>query len=70
MEVVTQQEPLSMGWCLACHRAPDEHLRHPSLVTKLGWQFEGTEEERRAAQRLLRERNRIQPSQDCSTCHR
>ena len=27
MEVVYQAEPLSMGWCLECHRAPEQHLR-------------------------------------------
>ena len=27
MEEVFQQEPLSMGWCLDCHRNPAEHLR-------------------------------------------
>ncbi len=27
MEEVFQQEPLSMGWCLDCHRAPAKNLR-------------------------------------------
>ena len=27
MEEVWQEEALSMGWCLDCHRAPAEHLR-------------------------------------------
>ena len=33
MEVVEQQEPLSMGWCLECHRDPAEYLRPPEFVT-------------------------------------
>src|SRR5207249_2601292 len=37
MEVVTQEQPLSMSWCLECHRDPDKHLRDPALVTTLGW---------------------------------
>ena len=70
MEVVYQHETLSMGWCLECHRAPDEHLRDPSLVTKLGWQFEGTPEEEADYRAYWKELHRINPSQDCSTCHR
>jgi len=27
MEVVYQDQPLSMGWCLECHREPEKHLR-------------------------------------------
>jgi hypothetical protein len=27
MEVVRQEEPLSMGWCLDCHRNPEPELR-------------------------------------------
>ena len=27
MEVVYQAENHSMGWCLECHRNPEEHLR-------------------------------------------
>jgi hypothetical protein len=65
MEVVQQQERLSMGWCLECHRAPDEHLRDPALVTKLGWEPEAGEQ-----QPDWRTVNNINPSQDCSTCHR
>lgn len=36
MQTVTQREPLSMGWCLECHRNPNEHLRDPKDVTKMG----------------------------------
>ncbi|MCP3902738.1 MAG: cytochrome c3 family protein [Planctomycetes bacterium] len=70
MEVVYQAEALSMGWCLECHRAPDEHLRDPDLVTELGWTFEGTPEEEEAYRAYWKELHRINPSQDCSTCHR
>lgn len=32
MAAVVQQEPLTMGWCLDCHREPHEHVRNPSAV--------------------------------------
>jgi hypothetical protein len=59
-----------MGWCLECHRNPDDHLRDPDLVTELGWSFDGTPEEEEAYRAYWKELHRINPSQDCSTCHR
>ena len=73
MEVVAQHAPLSMGWCLECHRNPEPRLRDPSKVTDLAWDFDGRpagSPERREYQAHLRELNRIQPTQDCSACHR
>lgn len=67
MEVVTQVEPLSMGWCLECHRAPERHLRPLEFVTQLDW-VPG--EDQLVLGRRLREQNDINPPQDCSTCHR
>lgn len=67
MEVVRQVAPLSMGWCLSCHRNPDAHLRPPELVTRLDWV---PEEDRETVGRRIRQANNIHPSTDCSTCHR
>ncbi len=70
MERVYQHEPLSMGWCLECHRDPDPNLRDPSLVTKLSWGWGRSEKERREEGAQWREFNHLAPSEDCSTCHR
>jgi len=67
MEIVSQEMPLTMGWCLDCHRSPEEHLRPVEYVTKLDW-VPG--EDPRAMGRSLRERHDINPSTDCGTCHR
>ncbi len=67
MEVVTQVESLTMGWCLECHRRPEPHLRPPEFTAQLGWV---PEEDPLALGRRLREENNINPSADCSTCHR
>ncbi|MHC4260951.1 MAG: cytochrome c3 family protein [Planctomycetota bacterium] len=66
MEVVWQEEPLSMGWCIECHREPEQHLRPQSEITNMEWapanQLElGAE---------LAEINGIHPPQNCSSCHR
>ncbi len=67
MDVVRQVSPLSMGWCLDCHRHPEPHLRPAALVTKMDW-VPGEDPEDLG--RRLRETQRINPSTDCSTCHR
>ena len=67
METVKQVATLSMGWCLDCHRNPDRHLRPPEMVTKMDWV---APEDPETYGRRLREAARIQPSEDCTTCHR
>jgi menaquinone reductase, multiheme cytochrome c subunit len=67
MEVVTQVERLSMGWCLDCHRAPGRHLRPPELVTKMNWV---APEDPEVYGRRLMQQNNIHPSTQCWTCHR
>lgn len=37
MEVVEQVEPLSMSWCLDCHRKPEANIRPVELVTELSF---------------------------------
>jgi hypothetical protein len=66
MEVVGTVEPLSMGWCLDCHRNPEPHLRPPELVTDLAWQAEDP----LAVGREIREKLGVNPSTECWTCHR
>lgn len=68
MEVVSQIAPLSMGWCLDCHRAPEKHLRPLERITSMD---DGLtpEEQIEVGGRLVMEYN-IRPSTDCSTCHR
>jgi len=67
MEVVAQVAPLSMGWCLDCHRDPDPHLRPPEQATSMTWTAPG---DPREYGRQLREASRIEPSTECWTCHR
>jgi hypothetical protein len=56
-----------MGWCLDCHRAPENHLRPTFEVTNMSWKPPGDQV---LYGRTLREENNINPSTDCSTCHR
>ena len=92
MEVVTQEKPLSMSWCLECHRNPDASLRDPAKVTDLGWgvslnsaqradlvrlykldvgnETSLTDNDKQVIGKYWRSHNNLNPSQDCSTCHR
>jgi len=65
MEIVHQDKPLSMGWCLDCHRDPTPNLRPPHLVTAME-AVDATDPEVRAFQQAAGDR----ASEDCSTCHR
>ena len=67
MEKVIQVEPLSMGWCLDCHRIPDPHLRPVSEITNMNWV--PPENQADLAQKIKKEKN-IAPPVDCSGCHR
>ncbi len=67
MEEITQAEPLSMGWCLDCHRAPEPHLRPAEHIVDPAWS-PGPDHPELAAQ--LREARAIAPSLACSACHR
>jgi menaquinone reductase, multiheme cytochrome c subunit len=67
MDVVHQSEPLSMSWCLDCHRKPEPRLRPVEYVTRMDWV---PNEDPAVLGERLREAYNINPSQDCSTCHR
>jgi hypothetical protein len=67
MEEVMLVEPLSMGWCLDCHRNPDAHLRPLDKVTQMDWT--APENQLQLAEKIKKERH-INPPTDCTGCHR
>jgi hypothetical protein len=69
MEEVFQQEPLSMSWCLDCHRNPEKNLRPPAEATNMTWAPPDGQDPIEYG-KMLREKNHLNPSTDCSTCHR
>lgn len=65
---VSQVQPLSMGWCLDCHRNPGPSLRDPSEITKMDWQPSmqpGT-----YVEPIAKNGRRVSPPIHCSGCHR
>lgn len=77
-EGVHQVEPLSMAWCLDCHRAPEQHLRPKDQVTNMDWApktqpGESVQAAQLALGKQLFEQYEIRDAaymQACSTCHR
>lgn len=70
MEVVKHDQPLSMSWCLDCHREPEKVLRDPKLVTNLDWKHPGgAEGQAEQGKKFVHDWN-VQPPQSCSGCHR
>lgn len=68
MEVVELKEDLSMGWCLECHRNPDDHLRPANELTNMTWKPGPGQAEFAAA--VKRDKDIKPPIEDCSGCHR
>jgi tRNA(Phe) wybutosine-synthesizing methylase Tyw3 len=68
MEIVQQDQKLSMGWCLDCHRAPEQHIRPKDQITNMEWKLPQTEQV--SLGRKLLEEYHINPSVHCSVCHR
>lgn len=65
MVKVYQKKPLTMEWCVDCHRDPSEHLRPIEEITTMGYKPKSDTE----GKTLERDRN-VKPSTNCSTCHR
>jgi hypothetical protein len=74
MDTVYEAKPLSMHFCLDCHRDPAMHVRPLDKITDLNWKVT---ENARDLESVQREKgNEIvkkwgtQSLQNCSTCHR
>jgi hypothetical protein len=70
MPLVYQQAPLTMSWCLDCHRNPDQYVRPRDQVFNMTWQPPADDPGMGA--RLVREYNigSVEQLTSCSTCHR
>ncbi len=69
MPLMRKAEPMTMGWCLSCHRDPAPHLRPRDKVTDMNWQYQG---DRRKLGEALMRKHEIGEGDltHCYTCHR
>ncbi len=69
MEVVAHAQPLSMGFCLDCHRNPQDRLREKADIFNLDSQTIAAKSGPQAAAKFVHDWN-IKPPQACTACHR
>lgn len=67
MVVVEMEKPLSMSWCLDCHRDPKPNLRPVDQITNMGWSADTTPYD---PDRDPNRRRKVNPPTHCSGCHR
>lgn len=74
MDEVRHAKPLSMAFCLECHRNPAARLRPPDKITDLNWKWS---DDPKVAAQLQKEKGeqfahdwKVQSMQNCSACHR
>jgi len=70
MPLVYQEAPLTMKWCLDCHRDPARYIRPREEVFNMAWQRPADDPD--LGVRLVSEYNISSVAQltSCSTCHR
>jgi len=69
MPVIVHTKSLSMGWCLDCHRHPEDKLRPVNEVTNFAWRpSEGRSQ--RDLGLFLKDAYKVQAPEQCVGCHR
>ena len=69
MDTVTHMQPLSMGFCLDCHRDPAARLRDPKDVFNLDSKTLADQGRAADAAKFVHDW-KVKPPQSCSGCHR
>jgi formate-dependent nitrite reductase cytochrome c552 subunit len=74
MDEVYHAKPLSMSFCLNCHRDPAAHIRPTDKVTDLGWKWDSdpainAEKQKTEGTKFVHDW-KVESLQSCSTCHR
>ena len=71
MDTVTHMQPLSMAFCIECHREPEQRLRAPKDVFNLDSQrlVDQGPDGVKAAEKFKHDW-KLMPPQSCSGCHR
>lgn len=74
MDEVYHSKPLSMAFCLDCHRDPAARLRPLDKITDLNWKWSDDPRTAEQLQRVQGEKFvhdwKVQSLQSCSACHR
>ena len=69
MGAVYQQAPLTMAWCLDCHRNPAPNLRPAEAITSMTWKPPEGVDPVQYGQDLAKQYD-VHSRTSCTTCHR
>jgi len=69
MDAVWQRQPMSMSWCLSCHRSPENFLRPPDQVFNMAWKASSLEGQHAMGMQFKKEWD-VNPPVNCGGCHR
>jgi hypothetical protein len=67
MPAVYQVPTLTMGWCLDCHRSPEQYIRPLDQITNMEWSAGDRQLE--LGRELVRQLG-VRSLTNCTTCHR
>jgi hypothetical protein len=70
MPLMWKAEPMTMEWCLNCHRNPAPHLRERDEVFKLDWAPADSAQLTQGRERVQRYQIELDRLTNCSVCHR
>ena len=70
MPLVWKDQPLTMEWCLSCHREPERHLRPRDKVFDMGYALAEAEQLKVGRELVRKNHVPVHRLSDCSTCHR
>jgi hypothetical protein len=70
MPLVWQAESMTMGWCLECHRGPEQFIRPVEEVYTFGYELPEEEQLALGAELVETYGINVERLDDCSICHR
>jgi hypothetical protein len=68
MPIMWKEEPMTMEWCLACHRQPQLHLREKRDVFRMDLAL--SDQIQKGAELVKRNHIELDRLTNCSVCHR
>jgi hypothetical protein len=70
MPMEWKEEPMTMEWCLNCHRHPEQHVRDKRDVFRMDLAYSAQEQLKRGTDLVKANHIEVDHLTNCSVCHR
>jgi hypothetical protein len=70
MPLTWKEEPLTMEWCLECHRQPERYLREKNEIVRMDLALSNQEQLEKGRDLVRRNHIEVDRLTNCSVCHR